>query len=50
MSSNTDKGWVPKCGVWRADRGRGLRFAVRRHPEGTGVREEVYKGMLVEEA
>ena len=50
MSSNADKGWLLKCGVWRADPGRGLRFAVRIHPEGTEVREEVSKGMLLEEA
>ena len=43
VSTAVDKGWVLKCGVWRADPGRGLLWAVRRHPEGTGVREELYK-------
>ena len=43
VSTAADKGWVLECGVWRADPGRGLLCAVRRHPEGTGVREELYK-------
>ena len=30
--------WVLECGVWRADPGRGQLLAVRRQPEGTGVR------------
>ena len=43
VSAAVDKGWVLKCGVWRADPGRGMLWVVRRHPEGTGVREELYK-------
>ena len=43
VSTGADKGWVLKCGVWRADPGRGMLWVVRRHPEGTGVREELYK-------
>ena len=43
VSTTADKGWVLEGGVCRADRGRGLRLAVRRHPEGTGVREELYR-------
>ena len=42
VSAATDKGWVLKYGVWRALSGRGLLWAVRRHPEGQGVREELY--------
>ena len=43
VSTIAHKGWVLKCGVCRADPGRGLRLAVRRHPEGTGGREELCK-------
>ena len=43
VSSDADKDCVPKRGVRRADPGRGLRLALRRHPEGMGVREELYK-------
>ena len=43
VSSTADKGWVLEPGVWRADPGRGLWLAVRRHPEGTGGREELCK-------
>ena len=43
VSTAADKGWVLKCRVWRADPGRGLLRAVRRHPERLGVREELYK-------
>lgn len=43
VSTAAHKGWVLECGVWRADPGRGLRLAVRRHPEGTGGREELCK-------
>ena len=42
VSTTADKGWVLECGVWRADPGRGLQLAVRKHPEGMGVREELY--------
>ena len=38
-----DKGWVLECEVWRADPGRGLLWAVRKHPEGMGRKEEFYK-------
>ena len=38
-----DKWWVLKCGVRTSDPGRGLRLALRRHPEGMGAREELYK-------
>ena len=43
VATAADKGWVLECGVWRADPGRGLWLAVRRHPEGTGGREELCK-------
>ena len=43
VSTAADQGWVLKCRVWRADPGRGLLWAVRRHPERLGVREELYK-------
>ena len=49
VATAADKGWVLECGVWRADPGRGLWLAVRRHPEGTGGREELCK-QLMEEA
>ena len=42
-STAAHKGWVLERGAWRADPGRGLRWAVRRHPEGTGGREELCK-------
>ena len=31
-------GWVLESGVWSADPGRGQLLAVKRQPEGTGVR------------
>ena len=43
VSTAAYKGWVLECGLWRADPGRGLRWAMRRHPEGTGGREELCK-------
>ena len=36
VSAASDTGWVLKYGVWRALSGRGLLWAVRRHPEGMG--------------
>ena len=42
VSTAADKGWVLKCGVWRADPGRGLLWAVSRQPEGPGVMDELY--------
>ena len=42
VSTGADKGWVLKCGVWRADPGRGLLWAVSRQPEGPGVMDELY--------
>ena len=43
VSTIAHKGWVLERGDWRADPGRGLWLAVRRHPEGTGGREELCK-------
>ena len=43
VSFTADKGWVLEHGLWRAGPGRGLRLATRRHPEGTGGREELCK-------
>ena len=43
VSSDADKGWVLERGVQRADPGRGLQLAVRRHPEWTRWREELCK-------
>ena len=43
VSTTADKGWVLKCGVWRADQGRGLLWVVRRHPTGKSGSEELYK-------
>ena len=43
VSTTADKGWVLERGLWRADPGRGLRLATRRHPEGMGGREELCK-------
>ena len=37
-----------ECGVWRAKLGRGLLLAIRRQPEGMGVRT-LQPGMPVEE-
>ena len=38
VSISVDGGWVLKRGVWGADPGRALLLAVRRQPEGMGVR------------
>ena len=43
VSTAADKGWVPECGVWKADAGRGLLWAVRGHPAGKAGREEPCK-------
>ena len=43
VSTAADKGWVPECGVWKADSGRGLLWAVRGHPAGKAGREEPCK-------
>ena len=43
MSTNADKGWVLKCGVCRADQGKGLLLAMRKHPEGMAMTEELCK-------
>ena len=40
VSTAAYKGWVLECGLWRADPGRGLRWAMRRHPEGTWKDED----------
>ena len=42
-STTADKCWVLKCGVQRADQGKGLRLAVRKHPERMGLWEELCK-------
>ena len=43
VSTAAEKGWVLKCGIWRADPGRGLLWAMRRHPAGNAGSEELYK-------
>ena len=43
MSAGAHRGCVLEHGIWRADQGRGLRLAVRRQPEGTGVRSSTIR-------
>ena len=43
VSTAAEKGWVLKCGIWRADPGRGLLWAMRRHPAGNAGSKELYK-------
>ena len=38
VSTGVEWGWVLGSGVWRADPGTGQLLAVKRQPEGTGVR------------
>ena len=47
VSSSADKDWVLERGVWRADPGKGLWLAMRRHHEGNGrEREALQMGCL----
>ena len=41
VSAGVHGGWVLEHGVWRAEPGRGLLLAVRRQPEGMGVRSYI---------
>ena len=38
VSLGAERGWVLESRVWRADPGRGQLLAVKRQPEGTGLR------------
>lgn len=38
VSPGVERGWVLESGIWRVDPGRGQLLAVKRQPEGTGVK------------